>query len=392
MSSVIRVARRHKKKLIFMGVLFSGGYLGLRYLQNKLEEALSFPNQDSSFLNLKKCEHYMTIKQTSDEAIIDLMKTELVKINERLSSNDLLEQLKQKPPNKVEIWEKLKILSVSRCLSKAYSISILTLFVKVELNIIGGYLFLSNESRNDFNDENPVTLSASIQQRFLLNIENFVKQGLPKMSEKIYKCCEKVFAELSLRDEISVDILNSKFDQVRNEIENDINFVNEFLLCDIVETKYAIGMQLSTINKFKSDEEVLNEMNQETCEILKSSDFNLCLKSLVKFLLNELFNQLTSEMIKEIFSSEVNHNEKITISLPFAKLIPILDRSQVIYEYDNEVLYRMLDDLKLNIFGANIYEAFSSTAKFNIADEANSFIKLKNIFYGQDTLNNILNC
>ena len=126
------------------------------------------------------------------------------------------------------------------------------LLVKVELNIIGGYLFLSNESRNDFNDENPVTLSPSIQQRFLLNIENFVKQGLPKMSDKIYECCEKVFAELSLRDEISVDILNAKFDQVRNEIENDVNFVNEFLLCDIVETKYAIGMQLSTINKFKT--------------------------------------------------------------------------------------------------------------------------------------------
>ena len=75
MSSVIRVARRHKKKLIFMVVVFSGGYLGLRYLRNKLEEALSFPNQDLSFLKLKKCEHYMTIKQTSDEAIIDLMKT-----------------------------------------------------------------------------------------------------------------------------------------------------------------------------------------------------------------------------------------------------------------------------------------------------------------------------
>lgn len=390
MSSVIRVVRRHKKKIIFICFLFGGGYIGLKYLQYKLYKALNFPNPDSNFLNLKKCEHYITIKHTSDDAIIDLMKTELTKINGRLSSDELLEQLKQKPPNKIEIWEKLKILSLSRCLTKAYSITILTLFVKVELNIIGGYLFLSNESKNDFREENPITLSASIQQKFLLNIENFVKYGLPKITDKIYKCCENVFADISLREDITVDLLNSKFDLVRNEIDNDANFVNEYLLSDIAKSKYDSGIQPSIMNKFKTDEETLNELNQETLEILNCSDFDLCLKSLVKFLLNELFNQLTSEMIKEIFSAEVNHTEKITISLPFAKLIPIMDRSQIIYEFDNEVLYKMLEDLKLNIFSANIYEAFSSTVS-STSDEENSFAKLKNIFYAQDTLTNIVN-
>ena len=50
----------------------------------------------------------------------------------------------------------------------------------------------------------------------------------------------------------------------------------------------------------------------------------------------------------------------------------------------------MLEDLKLNIFSANIYEAFSSTVS-STSDEENSFAKLKNIFYAQDTLTNIVN-
>lgn len=56
-----------------MIVCLSGSYMGVKYAMRKLRETLtmsskSFSMANQQYLTLKKYDHYLTIKQTSDEA------------------------------------------------------------------------------------------------------------------------------------------------------------------------------------------------------------------------------------------------------------------------------------------------------------------------------------
>ena len=44
-------------------------------------------------------------------------------------------------------------------------------------------------------------------------------------------------------------------------------------------------------------------------------------------------------IIQQLLSTEINQNEKIIISLPFAKMIPIIDKAQYISESNNELFF-----------------------------------------------------
>ena len=79
-------------------------------------------------------------------------------------------------------------LKYAKCFTNVYATCLLTLFVKVELNIIGAFLFLSN-SVESVDELGASSLSSNVQQKFLENIENFVKTGLPRLMATIETYC-----------------------------------------------------------------------------------------------------------------------------------------------------------------------------------------------------------
>lgn len=407
MKGLISYVKKHKKKFIFVVFFFGGCYISVKYVINKITEKLLFssnnlPISDEYFFKLKKKEHYLTIKQTSDNAVIDWIKSILEKINNSLSTKELLDELKQKPSNKLEIWEKIKILSISKCMVTIYAIAMLTLFFKIELNIIGAFLFLRNTKENSQKDEKikiedqqeqlslnrQFLLTPTVQQNYFENIENFVKKGIPNLIEKIKNLCEVSFENLSLKEIVTIDMLGERFESIQNQfqykynhtnIEQDDSNFNEFINKKFVleylmfkEDKYQLSESLVEIEldekeilEENNEEVFLNELNTETFDLLSCGDFQLTFSSLVKLLSNELLNNLTRELVKQIgFPNQANNKttEKILIGLPLAKLIPLLDNYNLYYEANNKIFDELLSDLKLNIFSANIYESFSYTS------------------------------
>ena len=394
---LIKFARRHKKKLIFLFVFFGGGYLSVKYAIRQIKQSLFLSTKSLSaasqqYATLRKYEHYLTIKQTSDEAVIELSKTMHNKIREILPTEDLLAQLKQRPPNKLEIWEKLKIMCVSRCFATIYSLSFLCLFIKVELNVIGGYLFVGNSvddslfSIDSLFDPKPnktsiqpaQKLSPSTQQKYLENIENFIKKELVHLIEDIEESCQLVFSEVNLKENMTIDMLQERFEQVHKRLRhklkrttvdlNDIdrefyefqekNSVSDYLLPDI-QTDMDISVVTSPARL--ENDKILNDLNLETLDILTSKDFQITIDSLIESLSNEFMSLLTSIVFQEIIQVEKETSEIIEISVPFAKLIPIFDQAQQVFQTNNSSLFKVLENFKLNVFSANIYESFSYT-------------------------------
>lgn len=406
---MIKFAKRHKKKLIFTIVLFGGGYCGVKYTIYKLKKFLLMSTTtsnlvDEQMLSMRKTEHYLSIKETSNQGVLSLVKSMQAKINEQLSSDELLEQLKQKPVNKLAIWETLKIKCLSRCLANIYATALLTLFIKIELNIIGAYLFLSNSHSSEHNvteewsaefiQQQENTLSAQLQQKYLENIENFVNTGLPNLIALIENFCDEEFSSISLKESLTVDFIGQKLETIQGRINAEIfnfeeqeDFFSKHMLSNLDLGDNSYKLMLWNENKqIRSDEEVLLSLNLETYDILTSQDFRTVLSSLVDMFANEYLNTLSAQIVQQLVSTEAAPKATmLSQSMAFARLIPILNTSNSIFEM-NSMKNRMLNDSKLNIFSENIYEAFSVPKKpLMMFEEENS---MTGSIYNKDSILN----
>jgi hypothetical protein len=79
-----------------------------------------------------------------------------------------------------------------------------------------------------------------------------------------------------------------------------------------------------------NDDEILNNLNLETLDILNSNDFKMTLKSIIDSLSNELLEKsLTKAIVQRkttLLLSNHQQQQMLDQSLPFAKLIPIFNQ------------------------------------------------------------------
>ena len=179
--------------------------------------------------------------------------------------------INSRPSNKFEIWEELKIKCITKCLTSIYATSILTLFIKIELNILGANLFLRNSSEdtsslgdkadwsNEFIQKQENTLSGNVQQKFLENIENFIN-CLPSLIEIVESCCTESFENVSLKETIDVEFLSIKIEELLIKINNklfnsneDDTFIAKFMLnLDVILVFYVVKFHYKSSNNFLS--------------------------------------------------------------------------------------------------------------------------------------------
>lgn len=76
--------------------------------------------------------------------VLSMLPTLREALMQQLNSESLTVLLKNRPSNKLEIWEDLKIISFTRSIVAVYSTCMLVVLLRVQLNIIGGYIYLDN--------------------------------------------------------------------------------------------------------------------------------------------------------------------------------------------------------------------------------------------------------
>jgi len=139
--------RRHKKKIIATGVVVVGTYTVSKYIRWKYNEWEDGKVQE--YANIaKKQYHFESNQRTCTVTFFSFLPDMRNTIAEHIDTESLLNVLKLKPANKVEVWEQLKVLSVSCVLCSVVSNVILLVILKVQLNVVGGYLFLQSSGSN----------------------------------------------------------------------------------------------------------------------------------------------------------------------------------------------------------------------------------------------------
>uniref|UniRef100_A0A8C2J5G4 Peroxisomal biogenesis factor 3 n=1 Tax=Cyprinus carpio TaxID=7962 RepID=A0A8C2J5G4_CYPCA len=296
LSSTWNFIKRHKRKFIFAGVFVGGVYLLGKYAQRKIQE-------------MQEREATEYIAQARRQF--------------HFESNLVDHVFLHRPANKLEIWEDLKIISFTRSIVAVYSTCMLVVLLRVQLNIIGGYLYLDNSvTKNGMTPLAP----PDVQQQYLSSIQHLLGEGLIELITVVKKAVQEVLGPVSLKQSLSLQELEQQLTQVRQLVEEGCasskhKSLSWYMMPDEENTlaSQACGLTENDVTTIK----LLNE----TRDILESPDFITVLctclsRGFIRFLdnMSEFFRPPQGDSNPSSTPDRLSH-----VSLPLAKIIPIIN-------------------------------------------------------------------
>ncbi|XP_060687199.1 peroxisomal biogenesis factor 3 [Hemiscyllium ocellatum] len=364
--SVWSFVKRHKRKFLFTGAVLGGVYLLGKYAQKKLRD-LQEREAAEYIAQARRLCHFESNQRTCNMTVLSMLPTLREAIVQQLNSESLTGLLKNRPANKLEIWEDLRIISFSRSIVAVYSTCMLVVLLRVQLNIIGGYIYLDNAAVGK-NGTAPLA-PPEVQQQYLSSIQHLLGDGLSELITVVKKAVQTVIGSVSLKQCVSLQELERYLGEIRQLVEHHSQSgqreadTSKSPLCSYLIPNEESTLASQACGLTEKDVTTLKLLN-ETRDMLESPDFNTVLNSC----LNRGFSRLLDN-IAEFFKpteEELTQNGKVNslsnIRLPLAKIIPIINGQ--IHSTCSETSSHFVQDLLLmdqvKDFAANVYEAFSS--------------------------------
>ena len=187
-TSIRDFVRKHRKKMVYTGIVVAGTYAIGKYLTMKYEDWEEKKATEFALIH-KKQYHFESNQRTCTITFLSFLPEIRNTIALRLNTETLLDVLKLKPSNKLEIWEQLKILSMCQMICSVTSNVITLVLLKVHLNIIAGYMFLSIQDA-DNSSQHPTEKMNNTQLRFMANIRYFIEQQLSTLIDDCMKIAQ----------------------------------------------------------------------------------------------------------------------------------------------------------------------------------------------------------
>lgn len=320
---------RNRRKFIVGGIVIAGTGLALRYAQRRLREYQE--KQVKEFLEkTRRLQHFESTEKTCDQAILGLMPGLCDSIVKMLDTDSLLAELRTNSDRKLELWEELKFLAFARCTAFVYGTAVLVASLRVQLNVIGGYMY-----KDTMSSEAKITKEIQTIYNLLL-IQHLMNSGLQQLVKVIRENVAKIMKSHSLKEKLTLSDVEQLFWSIQTAIYKD---VNKNLVQFILPAEVHRNQQDEILNKMLSDTLDVLECGDfiELCESCFNSGFAVVIDKIADFYVqptngkNKLngtteplpsTSKATSENLFHNNNGLVNINN---VSLPLAKLIPIVN-------------------------------------------------------------------
>lgn len=376
-SSVKNFLSRHKRKFIVTGVVVGGGVLALQYAQRKLREFQEA--QTREFIQrTRRSQHFESTERTCNQAIMGVAPALCDKILKRLNTDIILQQIREMPENKVELWNELKVQAFTRLTTLVYACSMLVVSLRIQLNILGGYLY------KDTIADGQTELTKENQQRYLSLSQHLLDEGVEKLITLIERKVREVLGQYELKQNLSLADTEQIFWSIQMAVNSDVQDPNSTL------GKYILQDELD----YPNETELLTKMYTETLDMLESDEasglntynvsrgFSIVMDSIADYYYEPLkkngmdIANENSISLPSTSKSDLNVATTSTattmpninsVQLPLAKLIPIVNGLSgkpfsvnvrpASLSTSLVTLYLVSD--KVKVLGANVYEVFS---------------------------------
>lgn len=370
-SSMKNFLYRHRRKFLVGGVVVAGGMLTLRYAQRKLIEYQEAKAREF-FERTRRTQHFESTERTCNQAIMGLAPNLIEQILKSLDADHTVAQLRHNPNDKIALWNTLKVLAISRLCALVYACSMLVITLRVQFNILGGYLY-----KDVINNEEKI--STELQQNYVALVQHFLCDGCDALCQLIEKKVEQILSTYDLSRKLTLTETEQIFCSIQMAINSDANDPSTHLANYV----YPKELPASTSNP------MFEKMYNETIDMLESNDvstlnannvsrgFSIVMDNIADFYFKPVNGTTITENgikpITEVVQSiahESSASEPLpninTISIPIPKLIPVINGlAKQAFSNTNQppglstslvTLYLISE--KVKILGANVYEVF----------------------------------
>ncbi|KAJ5926754.1 hypothetical protein N7516_008527 [Penicillium verrucosum] len=217
--------------------------------------------------------------------------------------------------NKTQLWNEVKITSVTRSFTMVYTLSLLTVFTHIQLNLLGRRNYLSSVislatppanastiSLEDHDDELTQTLGDDFEtnRRYLAFSWWLLHRGWKDVMGRVQAAVEEVFGPLNPREDISLAKLSELTLQIRKKVEGsteDERRSQKWLSCLLPpaeEEEHVLresGVEGVADPSSSQTASKLRHLLDETADLIDSPSFSLVLT----LLNNEGFSTLIDQ-------------------------------------------------------------------------------------------------
>lgn len=369
-SSIKNFLHRHKKKFFVTGAVVGGIYILSNYAQRKLREWQE--KEAKKFFEMtRKKQHFESTERTCNQTIVSLSKIVSESILSLLNTEEIVQKLQDNPPNKLALWEQLKVMIFTRICVLVYALCILQVTLRAQLNIIGGYLF-----KDSVNEDDPL-VDSNLQSKYLSLCHHFVGRGVEDLIKQIEKAVKKVVEPVILKKKITL-----------HEVEQMFWSIQTILCTDTSDGDPAKKMVQYLVGHTEIDDAKLDTIVKETMDILESDEVISITMSSISRSFSAITDEIAGLFVTKSLPVTKNHleidNHVITngalklgaaadpfvdinkVEIHFVKLLPVINEliTKNTCKGNTNIPDLLTQQLTLNdklkLLGANIYEVFSN--------------------------------
>ncbi|CAI0541594.1 unnamed protein product [Linum tenue] len=323
--------RRHKRKILVTAGVVGSGYCLYKVYNTyqkqlaDLERLLAAEQENDELVKAQMQAHFENIQTIADTATLPHSISYLnSRITEELDHSFITEALqkgKSQPTalttaEKLELWDKLKIISFTRMVASLWAVTLLSLYIRVQVNILGRHLYIdiARNLESSFMSDDADLIDRDDQQKYLAGSDYLPHSGLLVLADDIQTAVTEVLQGKKLKDSFDATAVRETVIKITDKFISTMSPGRwvDYLMPEDSRLHEQALMVSGGSDMFPSDLTKFDHLMLETREVILSPEFGrvveVSLKELVDALVEDLKTQTTEGTL--------------TSGLPLVKLLP----------------------------------------------------------------------
>ncbi|KAL6078185.1 peroxin [Balamuthia mandrillaris] len=357
--------RNHKKGLFVTAVVGGVAIYSMYSIQQKWKAL-----QAHSLHRFRLQAFFDNTQQTCDSTILSMVPTladNLKELVEVPNASQLRSSMTTSQEEKYAFWDRCKVMNFTRTTCSVYALVLLVVFLRVQVNIVGRYLYLESLIKQDMNSLSgkklltstkiplEFVLGADTQRKYLTFAEYVLHQGLKQLSHHVERVVTQVMAR---QYKCTFDDLLNIFDEIRRSVEVPSNEMDNILITFLLPPEEE---------ELELKDRKLQMLLNETRDIIESEEFNQVLKRCLNNAFFMMSSQLSSVFNNPASPSETGETAKPAtkegpVALPMAKLLPHISKqvNAVLDPRPNPFLDSISSHKHLEDYSFELFTAFET--------------------------------
>ncbi|KAM0041834.1 putative peroxin-3 [Helianthus debilis subsp. tardiflorus] len=309
--------RRHKRKVYVSVGVCGGGYILYKFYDaynkriSQLERQLAEEQENDERLKAQMQMHFENIQRIANTMTLPHTMLYLSsRVAEELDLLHLTDKLIRgkggqsntlTPSEKLELWDRLKILSFTRLVLSIWAMTAVSLYIRIQVNILGRHLYIDTaRDLGGFQPEDADLIDQTDEQQFLASADFLSSQRMPILVSNMQAAATQVLRGKQLRDIFNASVLDETIMQILNmfmSMGSPHHWV-DYLMPEDIRFHRSPESSAADITK-------LDQLMLETRSVLSSSEFG----NILEMSLRKVVEGVMEDM-------------KGNGNLPLAKLLP----------------------------------------------------------------------